>query len=318
MCTRSLISILILLSLILCFPSSRAQEKSSQGKNVKHKEPAPLYVKLSMVVTDANYQGVADVSKERLRIFEDEVPQTLSLFEEKAKPLGFVVAVDTSLSLREMIDVVIATAKLLVDSAAPDEKVMLVKFISSDKIERVQDFTSDHKVLLDGIDNLYLEGGVSSILDAISLSNESIIELTKGKGNVRRPIIIITDGEERHSYFTRTQIIKQLKDSGAQVMAIAFQQKLKGQKVKERASNLLNEITLQSGGNVFYPQSVADIKIQVKQIMMEIRAPYVVGYESTKPVRDGMFRKVRIEVDTPQDSPKRLAFVRDGFTAPKD
>src|ERR1700730_9911715 len=150
---KCLISILVLLAFTLLLPSSTAQEKSKQEKTKKdEKQLTPLYVKLDVVVTDSNYQLVNDVTKDRFRIFEDDVPQTLSLFEPKAKPLGFVLAIDASLSLRTQFPIVLATANLIVNSATPDEKVMLRRFISTDKIRKEEDFTFDHTELLKAID----------------------------------------------------------------------------------------------------------------------------------------------------------------------
>ena len=310
-------SLALFVTLVLLGSSLAAgSAQKSQDKKDK-KEPAPLHVKLNVIITDSNYQPVNDLKKDRFRVFENDVPQTVSLFELKAKSPGFVIAVDTSLSLRREIAIVLATATLIVNSTAPDEQVMLMRFVSSDKIQRAQDFTSDHAALLKAIDGLYLEGGQSAVIDAISLANDSIEEFTKDKGNVRRSLILITDGEDRHSFFTTPQLLAQLRRTGAQVLVLSFPRGIETQRGREKAANLLNRLAQETGGNVFYPDSVADIERDVKQIMLEMRAPYVIGYESTNPARDGSFRKVRVEVVTPPEGPKVLGFVRDGYTSPK-
>ena len=316
---KCLISITVLLVFALLLPSSTAQEQTKHEKTKKdERNHTPLTVKLDVVVTDANAQPVNDLTKDRFRIFENDVPQTLSMFEQKASPLGFVLAIDTSMSLRKQFPIFLTTAKLIVTNAPPDEQVMLMRFISSDKIQKVAGFTSDHTDLLKAIESLYLEGGQSAIIDAISVANDSMQEFTKGKENVRRPLILITDGEDRRSFFTTPQLLDQLRKSGAEILVLAFPQGLETQTAREKAANFLNRLAQETGGNVYYPKSVPDIERDVKQMMLEMRAPYVVGYESTNPARDGKFRKVRVEVENPQAAPKRFAFVRDGYTSPKN
>lgn len=313
-CLSSLMTVLILASLL----PLGVQEKSKSEKSKKDEKRPPLSVKLNVGVTDANGQPINDVTEDRFRIFEDEAPQTITSFQFAGRPSGFVLAIDASGSLRSMFSTVLATAKLIVKNKAPDEQILLMRFISSDKITKVRDFTSDQATLLNAIDSLYLEGGQSAIIDAIAVANDSIAEFTKGKGNVHRPLIIVTDGEDRLSYFSEPQLIEKLAKTGAEVHSLAFQQTLQSQAVRDKAANFLNRIALSSGGGVYYPKSVSELEGDVRQMMSATRSAYVIGYEPTNAARDGKFRKVRIEIESAAGGPKLSAFARDGYVAPKN
>ena len=198
---------------------------------------------------------------------------------------------------------------------------MLMRFISSDKINIEADFTSDKGKLISAIQNLYLEGGQSSIVDAVYLANDDLEKHTKGKINVRRSLVLITDGEERRSFYTREQLFKRSHETGLQVFTIAFTRFVQN---RRKAEDFLNSLARETGGNVYYidrsedlGQRSTDLEQGIKEIMVEMTAPYVVGYESTNPARDGTFRKVRVEVVRTTPGEKLAAFVRKGYTATK-
>jgi VWFA-related protein len=310
----SLVAILLVATLL---PLSAAQEKSKPAKaKTDQKQDTPAYVKLNVGVTTPNAELVNDLEQNRFHVFEDDVPQNIVFFERKAQPPGFVLVIDCSMSLRTEVMAVQAAAKLLVRSKAPDQQVMILCFISSDKISRVQNFTANENVLANAIESLYLEGGQSAIIDAISVANDALAEFTKGAGNVRRPLIVITDGEDRQSYFTEAQLINKLKTTGAEVEFLAFEQSL-APAAQQKAASLLNRIASGSGGEVYAPTSTPELSSSIREMLSQIRMPYVIGYQSTNPARDGKFRKVRVDVESAPDGPNLKAFARDGYTAPK-
>ena len=229
------------------------------------------------------------------------------------EPRDYVLAIDTSLSLRSDIASIVGAAKLFVTNVPPEHEVMLMRFISSDKINIEADFTSDKAKLIKAIENLYLEGGQSSIIDAVYLANDDIEKHTKGETNVRRALVLITDGDERQSFYTREQLIKRLRQTGLQVFTIGF---TKSAQQRQRAEAFLNWLAQESGGNLYLVDRSTDMGLVIKEILFEMMAPYVIGYESTNPARDGTFRKVRVDVVRPTSGENLVAFVRKGYTAP--
>jgi Ca-activated chloride channel family protein len=298
----------------LLVASSAPQDKEKQKDT---KQPPPLNLKLNVTVMDPTLHSVNDLTKERFQIFEDDVPQTVSVFERTAGPASIVLATDTSLSMRRQIEAVVYLAKLVAVSIAPDDSLMLESFISSDKIKREADFGSDRASLLKAIDNLYLEGGQSAVIDAVDVANDAIEKYTKDREHFRKFIVLITDGEDRRSYFTQKQLFEHLRKTGVQVFVLALQQDLQTKSAREKASNFLNSLAQETGGNAYYPEGPADAEKDVKQIMVEMKASYILGYESTNPARDAKFRKVRVEVVNPPEGPKLAAFAREGYTAPE-
>ena len=104
------------------------------------------------------------------------------------------------------------------------DETFLVRFISSDKIETVQDFTASKDLLLDGLESLYVEGGQTAVIDAVYLSAERIAEYKKGDDNDRRrrALIVVTDGEDRVSFYKQEQLFARLREADVQIYVIGF------------------------------------------------------------------------------------------------
>src|SRR5206468_8447654 len=103
-------------------------------------------------------------------------------------------------------------------------ETFLVRFISSDKIETVQDFTPNKDLLMDGLDSLYVEGGQTAIIDAVYLSAERVAEYKKGDNNDRRrrALILITDGEDRNSFYKQEQVFARLSEEEVHIDFVGF------------------------------------------------------------------------------------------------
>jgi Ca-activated chloride channel family protein len=307
-------AVLILVSFGVSVPQETKEKKEKKEK----KPPAPLAVKLNVLVVDPKLNFVNNLPQDQFRVFEDDVPQTISTFQE-VQAGDLIIAVDTSLSLRNELPTILGVARLVVLNTLPEKEVMLIRFVSSDKIRKEMDFTSDKTKLIKAIEGLYFEEGQTSIIDAIYVANDEIEKHTKGKTGVRRSLVLITDGEERHSYYKKEQLFTRLHETGLQIFTIGLTKALKDNRPEEKAESFLNRLAQETGGNSHVIDRSTDIGQVIKETMFEIASQYVVGYESTDPARNGKFRKVRVEIvrpassEKPGDSP--LAFVRNGYTA---
>ena len=231
--------------------------------------------------------------------------------------MAYVLAVDNSGSLRTQLSTVIDAAKLVVASTQPNEKALLLRFISADKIQTLVNFTSDRRSLVNGLEEMYIEGGLSAIVDAVYFGNEQVAKYTQGNDTTRRSLLLITDGEERASFYKKEQLFARLQETGLQVFIIGFVSEL-DKRSREKAVNFLSRLADETGGRVFYPGSGMELERIAKEIMTEMRAPYVLGYNSTHATRDGSLRKVRVEIVNQPEGVKLTATARAGYVAPKN
>ena len=282
-------------------------------------------VTLNVRVIDRNNRPIDNVRENEFHIFEDGVEQPIAFFTRQEVPISYGLAVDTSGSLRSQLLSVIDAGKSIINSNKPGDETFLVRFISSDKIETVQDFTSSKDLLLDGLESLYVEGGQTAVIDAVYLSAERVAEYKKGDDNDRRrrALIVVTDGEDRASFYKQEQLFARLREADVQIYVIGFVNELDKEggfirkSPRERAVNLINKLATETGGRAFFPQSLSELPQIADEIVRDLRTQYVVAYNPTNKARDGAYRAIRVAVSDAPARDKRIALTRSGRLAPK-
>ena len=280
-------------------------------------------VQLHVRVIDRNNRPINNVRQDEFHIFEDGVPQPIEYFTREEVPISYGLAVDTSGSLRSQLPTVIDAGKTIINSNRVGDETFLVRFISSDKIETVQDFTANKEMLMDGLDSFYIEGGQTAIIDAVYLSAEHVSEYKKGDegDRRRRALIVITDGEDRNSFYKQEQLFARLREEDVQIFVIGFVNELDKEagfirkSPRERAVNLINKLAEETGGRAFFPESVAELPQIANEIIRDLRTQYVLSYNPTNKTPDGTFRAIKVTVDQPSNADKRIALTRNGRLA---
>src|ERR1041384_4510953 len=284
-------------------------------------------VSLHVRVIDRNNRPIDNVTQNEFHVFEDGVPQPIESFSREEVPISYGLAVDTSGSLRSQLQSVIDAGKSIINSNKKGDETFLVRFISSDKIETVQDFTDNKDLLMDGLDSFYVEGGQTAIIDAVYLSAEHVSEYKKGDegDRRRRALIVITDGEDRNSFYKQEQLFARLREEDVQIFVIGFVNELDKdaglirKSPREKAVNLINRLASETGGRAFFPESISELPQIANEIIRDLRTQYVISYDPTNKEQDGTYRSIKVTVDQPSDSSeKRIALTRTGRLARKE
>ena len=279
-------------------------------------------VTLHVRVIDRNNHPINKIAKGDFKIYEDGVPQPVFSFTEEEVPVIYGLAVDTSGSLRSQLNQVIDAAKTIINSNKRGDETFLERFIDRDKIENLQEFTPNKDLLLDAVDNLYVEGGQTAVIDGVYLAAEHVAEYKKGNDNDRRrrALIVVTDGEDRASYYNEIQLFQRLREEDVQIYVIGFVNELDADKgfirksSKDKAVALLNRIAGETGGRAFYPQTLSELPQVANEIVRDLRTQYVVSYDPTNKAHDGTYRAIKVVVaDVPGQ--KRIALTRSGRNA---
>lgn len=311
---------IIFASFLICFvfTFAFAQDKSSKEKDKKSKQK-PIEIKANVAVLNAAGNLVDNIKAEDLKIFEDNIEQKITRFAKKAPVLNLALVVDNSGSMREKLDEATAAASSFIDNLQADDEAFVVRFVDSDTVEITQEWTSNKKELKEALGNMFVEGGQSAVLDAIYLSAEKILERSKNDGSKRYAIVLISDAEERDSYYNFDQTISLFRETELQLFLVSYAEN--APKKKKKAKSLSNLLALETGGTVYSlpkKHSRADVINALKNIAGELRSNYVVGYTPTNQKRDGLPRKLRVEVADGAGAAKRQGVVREGFVVPEE
>lgn len=278
-------------------------------------------VVLDVTVVDRHNRVVPDLGKDRFVVYENGVRQEIAFFSREETPVSLGLVLDTSGSMRRKLGKVVAAAKSLMRQSHPEDEYFLVEF--KGEAELVEDFTRDVALIHDALDNI-VASGQTALLDALYLSVEHAQKYGKHR---RKAIVLITDGEERNSYYTRDQVLEQLRRSDVQVYAVGFTEGLSEAAIfrqsesrrissqEKRARKLLEDLARESGGRAFFPQSVEELDAIASTIARELRTQYALGYYPSHPEHDGSWRAVRVEVLSDKERGPLTARTRAGYYA---
>ncbi len=331
-----LVVLMVCLFFIPLYPQaakeSPAQDRGRQTKPELEsripQEPAPkekgftIGVNVDLVlmytsVFDKNGRFVAGLKKDNFRLFEDGVQQTLTTFVQEDVPVSMGILLDLSGSMRGKIDQVNKSALAFIRASNPQDQVFLIGF--NDEVELLQDYTSDIDEITDALENTVVTGG-TALYDAIHLGVQKAHSGSKPK----KAVVVITDGEDRDSYYKLDELLAKVQESDVQVFSIGLldevpKKSLFGGWAKtapEKAHDVLVRIAEETGGKAFFPNQLTDIHAVVAEIATELRSQYSLGYFSSNAVRDGSFRRVKIELSGPAAGNSHIRYRR-GYYAPK-
>ncbi|HEX3086244.1 MAG TPA: VWA domain-containing protein, partial [Pyrinomonadaceae bacterium] len=211
----------------------------------------------------------------------------------------------------------------IINSNKKGDETFLERFISSDKIETIQDFTDKKDFLMDGLDQLYIEGGQTAVIDGVYLAAGHVADYknTTNDDRRRRALIVVTDGEDRQSYYTEAQLFAQLREEDVQIYVIGFVNELDSDRglirksSKDKAVGLLNRLATETGGRAFFPSSISELPQIANEIVRDLRTQYVISYDPTNKTHDGTYRAIKVTVNQPTTGDRRIALTRPGRTA---
>jgi Ca-activated chloride channel homolog len=252
-------------------------------------------VMVNVSVTDSDNHSVTDLKAENFQIFEDKVEQKIRYFSSEAAPLSLGIVFDISHSMERKLDFAKDAAVKFLQTGTPDDEYFLVEFSSRARI--AEGFTSDIKRLRDRL-SLTPAEGATALYDAVYLGLSKL----KGGQNPKKALLLITDGEDNHSRYSRGDIRDVVRESDAQIYVI------------DLGRALIGDLADMTGGHS-YRTSVNDIEDTCEKIALELKNQYVVGYESSNRNKDGKFRKVRVRVMSPAGVSKLNIHARDGYYA---
>ena len=304
-------TILALALVALALSSTPLAQEAKQLPSAK--PPGPT-VELSLIVTDSAKKSLNSINKEDVHVFEDKVEQTVLSVERDERPVDCILAIDSSGSFRSLFPTALEAAKFVVINRRPEDEIMIERFISSDKIQVVEKFTRDSNALVKALDQLYVERGQSAVIDAVYVAAKTFADLNRNDKNRRRVIVLITDGEDRNSYYKQEALVKLLRQSDVQIFALGIVLELDKPSpfvrpgARERAEKLLQTITAETGGRVFYPRDQSELTESMEQIVTDLRGQFRVRYQSSNDKKKD-FRKVEVKLS----GEKRNAIVPRGY-----
>jgi Ca-activated chloride channel family protein len=262
------------LSFLFIVPVVCAQEQTTETRQL---------VKVSVFVTDRG-RSVDDVRKEDLQLIEDGAPQTVSYFAKDERPVTCGFVIDASGSVRLILMGLIDAAKTVVKGLDSRDEGFVARFVGRDNFQIKQELTSDRESIEDALDDIYVEGGQTALLDAVDNTLKYLDEKRPADVNSRRRVLIlVTDGEDRGSRLNDSKaMLARLRQSDVQVFVIGLTKFSSLRSSGGKATDLLNGMAEQTGGRAMFPDSDSGLPDVATQIARDIHRQYLIGYAANR------------------------------------
>jgi len=266
-------------------------------------------VNMLFTVSDKKGRFVTDLTKDDFEIIESKKPQSIIEFTaETDLPLRIAILIDTSNSIRERFKFQQEAATDFINSVIRqgEDKGLVVSFDTS--AELVSDLTDDPLQLAKAVRGLR-PGGGTALYDAIFFASRDKLALDKPSYKFRRAIVILSDGEDNQSRWTREQALEMAHKADAVIYCISTNIS----HIETDGDKVLKFFAQETGGLVFFPFKAQDLAQSFENIANELRHQYNVLYRPDPVKTDGLYHTVEVKVKGRKDLVVRA---RHGYYAP--
>ncbi len=264
------------ISMLVCFLMGGG---SAIGQTVKSDATPPPAAEVELSIIDTHGKVVSDIGKDELELLINGKEHAIQSIELVTSPTIYALAVDNSGSMRMLLPHLITAANTLVDANSGKDTTALVRFVSRDKITSTSSFLGDSGYLKAQINNLFIEGGHTALVDAIVKSVLFVAEQKDADAELRRTVVVFSDGEERDSLYKEDQLMRVLAEAKVRVffLGIVFDFAKREQKIY---TEFIDRVARKSGGAAIFPKKADQINDAAKELAKLIRTRYVVKYDS--------------------------------------
>jgi VWFA-related protein len=248
-------------------------------------------VNVLFIATDKHGKFVRDLTQNDFNILDDHKPPQaiLNFRRETDLPLhlGLLVDVSGSVDGRFDFEQTAATTFLEHTLRAGFDKAFIVGF--NNHSQMAQDYTDNVQLLSVGVHKLR-DGGGTAIYDAVYKACKEKFLKDRPDHPVRKAIIIVSDGEDNQSEFSKAQAIEMAQRSEVIIYAISTDDS----GLVMRGDKVLEQLAEATGGRAFFPFKMKDITHSYAAIEDELRSQYVVSYKPANFDADGRYRSIEI------------------------
>jgi Ca-activated chloride channel homolog len=282
-----------ILLFILSMPITAQEAKKRPPTFREHVDM--VFLKVS--VSDSLNRLVTGLNKENFLIYEDNIRQAISHFSNESAPVSMGIIFDISASMRDNQNTARNMFRQLMKfgNPNPEDEYFLITF--NKKINLSQNFTENREKLEYEI-FFQKPGGWTALFDAVYRG----VDKMKESKNDKKALVLISDGEENSSRYSRKELFEFIKESDIPIYSGGCR------------NGLLEYISKITGGRFL---NAGDLAYQLKLLHSELRSQYVLGYISSNTTRDGKFRKIKVALNLPTDLGKFKISSKKGYFAPK-
>jgi len=274
-----------------------------QGQEAPVSTPSTFSTGVNLVevyatATDREGQPVTGLTAADFRVTEDHEPQAITTFAAGEFPLSVTIALDRSFSMTgERLALSKQAARTFIAALRPTDEVVVLAIGS--EIETITAPVSAREAGATRWDSIDA-WGTTPLYDATAQALDAI-QARSG----RRALLLISDGSDRDSHISATDLIARARQSDVLVYPVA---------IGGTRPPVFAELANVTGGRTFFIDDPKRLESQLGALARELRFQYLLGYTPSRgatPGADPGWRAIEVTVSRPDVRVR----ARDGYFA---
>lgn len=295
-------------------------------------------VSVEVAVMDNRGNFIPKIPGGTFRIFEDDVPQKNTGFTVGESGMTVCLVVEFNAMFQQTYSrtwyETLQAAYTFLDSLRKDDYIAVVAFDMRSEI--LADFSTDRSKWQEALARLRVPGfRESNLYDALVDTADRMSEIEG-----RKAIVVLASGRDTFSKLTYDKARKALQVAGVPIYAVSLFQAMRIMEESRmgpmqrldflQADNQLKTFSKETGGQAYFPRFAAEFPQIFQQVNQGLRNQYSLTYTPSNQVRDGKYRKIRVELVNPStNEPLRIidekgkpmkyqVIAKAGYTAPRE
>ncbi|HEX7286986.1 MAG TPA: VWA domain-containing protein [Candidatus Angelobacter sp.] len=250
-------------------------------------------VNVIFTVTDKHNHFIKDLRQNQFQVLDNNLPprQITSFEAETDMPLRVGLLIDASNSIRDrfLFEQQAATAFLRQIVRPQTDRAFVLAF--DEVTDLTQDFTGDLDKLSRGI-KVIRPGGGTAMWDAVyhACKDKLMAEHTENNQTLRKAIVLVSDGDDNQSRYTRQQAVDMAQRAGVIIYAISTNLS----NIHDSGDHNLKALAEATGGRAFFPFKLHDLQDAFRNIREELRSQYAISYKPQQFDANGQYRPIQI------------------------
>jgi len=266
------------------------------------------FVLLDVSVKDATGEHVPLLEKNNFQVYENGKLQTVTHFSSDDVPVTVGLVIDTSGSMSIKHPHVVTAAMVFIKASNRNDEEFVVNFNDRPSFGLPANipFTDDFDKLRAAL-VMTPPQGRTALYDALVIS---LNHLEKGKRD-KKALVLVSDGGDNSSTHGFEDVMALVRESRATIYTIG----IFDEDDPDRNPDLLRRLSRISGGESFLPQQLSDVFSICRQIAIDIRTRYTIGYVPVRSGEKGSLRKIKV-VAQKTDGRKLAVRTRTSYVLP--
>jgi Ca-activated chloride channel family protein len=264
----------------------------------QHQTPRPAFtssselIVLRVSVVDKRAGFVSGLPREAFAVQEDGRPQPIEFFENEDTPVTVGLLIDSSGSMQQRRDSVVAAGVAFAASSHPADELFTLNFNEQvwPGLPPGQTFTTDRDELKRALDRSTARGQ-TALFDAIAMG----LRRLKDGHKTRRVLVVVSDGADNASRTPYQDVL----DAALRNDVVIYTIGIYDPHDHDAKPGVLRELASATGGEAFFPRELDEVTPLLERIARDIRSSYTVGYQPPAAGDAERRRHVRVDVHVP-------------------